>query len=102
VSQADSYTAANIALFDQFVSGGEQRWWHDKAEYLGALEVDHQMELDRALNRKIARLCALEDAVGIPGRAPIIVENVICVRQQAADFREETIWINGRETVAGR
>ena len=75
---------------------------HVEAERLGGLEVDHQLELDRGLDRKLARLRALEDAIGIGRRAPKIIEQVISVGQQAADFSEETERIDGRETVASR
>jgi hypothetical protein len=91
--------AVSQASLDHLVSAGEQYWWHGEAECFGGREVDRQMELDRTLDRKLARLRAFEDAVGIRRRAPIIVENVICIGQQAADFSEETVWINGRETV---
>src|SRR5215207_2969266 len=60
------------------------------------------MKLDRRLDREIDRLCAVEDAIGIHRDAPIIVENVIRVGHQAADFSEDTIWINGREKIASR
>ena len=73
---------------------------HVEAERLGGLEVDHQLELDRGLDGKLARLRALEDAIGIGRRAPKIIEPVISVGQQAAEFSEETERIDGRETVA--
>ena len=75
---------------------------HVEAERLGGLEVDHQLELDRGLDGKLARLRALEDAIGIGRRAPKIIEQVISVGQQAAEFSEETERIDGRETVASR
>ena len=62
---------------------------HVEAERLGGLEVDHQLELDRGLDGKLARLRALEDAIGIARRAPIIIEQVISVGQQAAEFSED-------------
>ena len=75
---------------------------HVEAERLGGLEIDHQLELDRGLDGKLARLRALEDAIGIGRRAPKIIEQVISVGQQAAEFSEETERIDGRETVASR
>ena len=81
---------------------GTDRQWHVEAERLGGLEVDHQLELDRGLDGKLARLRALEDAIGIGRRAPKIIDQVTSVGQQAAEFSEETERIDGRETVASR
>jgi hypothetical protein len=64
-------TAANSELFDHRVGTLlEEEHWHVEAERLGGLEVDRQLELDRDLDRKLARLVALEDAMGIGCRAP--------------------------------
>ena len=53
---------------------GEQRRRHGEPERLGGLEIDHQLELDRGLDGKLARLFALEDAIGIGRRAPKIID----------------------------
>ena len=61
-------------LFDHFVGASEQRWWYCKAERLGGLEVDDQLELSRPQDRHVGWLLALENATGIdaepggPGR----------------------------------
>src|SRR5712692_11331206 len=60
--------------FDYRVGNCEQFCRHIEAECLGGLEVDHQLELDRGLHGKLAGLGALEDAIGIGRRAPIIIE----------------------------
>src|SRR5665811_483744 len=73
-----------------------------EAERLGGLEIDHQLELDRGLDGKLARLDALEDAIGIGRRAPKIIGHVISVGQQAAEFSEKTVRIDGGEAVASR
>ena len=69
---------------------------HVEAERLGGLEVDHQLKLDWGLDGKLARLRALEDAIGIGRCAPKIIGQVKSVGQQAADFSEETERIDGR------
>jgi hypothetical protein len=88
------------ALLNHLVGALLKAQRHIQAERFGSLEIDHQLELDRGLDRKLARLGALEDAIGIGRRAPIIIDLVISVRQQAADFSEETERIDGRDTVA--
>jgi hypothetical protein len=50
----------------------------------------HQFVLDRGLDGKLARILALEDAIGIGRRAPKIIVPVISVGQQAAEFSERT------------
>src|SRR5260221_10003112 len=85
---------------DHFVSALLEEHWHVEAERLGGLEVDHQLELDRSLNGKLARLLSLEDAIGIDSRAPKIIGQVNAVGQQAAEFSVETERIDGREAVA--
>jgi hypothetical protein len=42
--------------------------WDVEAERLGGSQIDRQLELDRGFHGKLARLCALEDAIDI-GRA---------------------------------
>jgi hypothetical protein len=69
-------------------------YWHKadmsrlSSNRLGGLEVDNQFELDRGLNGKLARLLALEDAIDIDCRAPIGIELVNSIGQQAAEFSE--------------
>jgi hypothetical protein len=73
-----------------------------EAKRLGRLEIDHELELDRGLDGQLARVRALEDAVGIGRRAPKIIEPVESIGQQAAEFSELTVRIDGRKTVASR
>src|SRR5580658_5123021 len=92
----------NVSLFDQLVGALLERERHIETECLCGLEVDHQLELDRGLDGKVAWLLALEDVIGIARRAPIIIEQVTSVGQEAAEFSEETVRIDGREAVASR
>ena len=57
---------------------------HGEAECLGGLEVDHQLEIGRQLDRQIGRLLAFEDAINIAGRATVLVEPIDPVGDQAA------------------
>src|SRR5262245_18693634 len=98
VPLADICSAA--FLFDHLVGALLQNPGHIEAKCLGGLEVDHQLELDWGLDGKLARLRALEDEIGIARRAPKIIGLVRSIGQQAAEFSPETIWIDGRQTVA--
>ena len=58
------------ASFDHLVGEGQERLRHGEAERFRGLEVDHQLELGRLLDRQIGRLRALEDLAGVnPGLA---------------------------------
>src|SRR5262249_49159327 len=63
-------------------------------------EIDRQLKLDRGLDWKLARLRALEDLIDVGRRAPIIIELVNSVGQQAAEFSELSARIDGGEAVA--
>ena len=45
-----------------------------EAERLGGLEVDSEFVLGRRLHRKIGGFLALEDAIDVAGRAPILLD----------------------------
>ena len=73
---------------------------HVESKHLRGLEVDDQLELDRSLDRKLARARASENTIDIGRPAPIIVDDVVSVGQQAAEFNKETERIDGRAPVA--
>src|SRR6516165_9216789 len=37
--------------FDDLVGAGEDRWWHGEAQCRGSLQIDHQLECGRLLDR---------------------------------------------------
>src|SRR5215470_1263689 len=76
---------------DHLVGPGEQGRRQGKAEILCNFEIEHQLELDWGLDRELARLLALEDAVDVAGRPPIIIEHVISIGQEATDFSVQTV-----------
>ena len=53
-------------------------------ERLGGLEVDHKLVLGRRLHRQVGRLLALEDAIHVPGRLPVLFGLIRPVGDQAA------------------
>src|SRR5262245_11954022 len=75
----DSCAAANATLFDNLIGAREQRRRDVDAERLGRLEIDYKLILGRHLHRQVSRLLALEDAVNVAGRPPIIFQHVISV-----------------------
>jgi hypothetical protein len=60
-------------LFDQFIGGRKECFWHFDAERCGGREIDDKLEFRRCLHRQISRLLALEDAVDITSHKSIPV-----------------------------
>src|SRR5215813_11467154 len=89
-------------LFDHRIGALLEMDRHIKAKRLSGFQIDHQFEFDRSLHGKLTWLLALKNAINIRRRAPEIIGQIISVGQQAAEFSEGTIWIDGRETVVGR
>ena len=57
-------------LFDHLVDAGQHRRRHGKAEGFGGLEIHHQLEPGRPLDRQVGRLRTLENLVDENGGAP--------------------------------
>ena len=74
---------------------------HFEAERLGGLEVDHQFVLGRRLHRQVGRLLALEDAVDVAGRAPVLVDQIGPIGDQAAGGRRRSGRDRPRAVCAG-
>ena len=73
-----------MILLDDLVGEQEDRSWDGQAELAGGLQVDDEVELDRLLDRQVAGLGALQDAVDIVGGAGKVVRHIGSVRYQAA------------------
>src|SRR4029079_18652656 len=93
-SQLRNYhsTAANVAmclsatsypiLFDHLVGNAEQPGREGKAERLGGLHVDHQLELSRLLDRQLSHLGAPEDAVNVVRRLSALFGEIAAIGDQ--------------------
>src|SRR5262249_14898532 len=68
----------------------------------GSLEIDDQFVLGRRLHWKIGRLLALEDAVHVAGRTPVLIDDIRPIGDQTAGTGEVAERIDRRQLVPGR
>ena len=61
----------DIALLDDFCCLDHDRRWQGDAERTGGLEVDHELDFRRLLDRQLTRVGALEDSVDIGRQAAV-------------------------------
>ena len=66
----------------------EQPIRHVEPQRPGGLEVDDQFVLCRGLHREVGGLLATKDAINVPGRALILVNNIRPMRGQTASKNE--------------
>ena len=66
----------DLVSLDHLIRPIQHRLWNRQTDLLGRLEIDHQLEFRRLLDRKIGRLGSLQDFVHVIGDAPVAVREV--------------------------
>src|SRR6516164_3396525 len=89
-------------LFDDPVGAGEDRERDWQAERLGGVQVDHQLELCRLLDRQMVRLGVGENPADIGPSLPPGFVKVAPIADQAASGRELAPLTDRRNRMARR
>src|SRR5215468_4820530 len=89
-------------LLDDLVRPRQHRRRDREAERLGGLEVDHQLELRRLLDRKVSGLGTLEDLVDVEGGALRQTAQIRSIRHQAPGVDEQSTSKRRGQSVLGR
>jgi hypothetical protein len=84
-----------VESLDDMVHPQQQRLGNLETKSLGRLQVDHQLQSCRLLDRQVSRLGALEDPVDLARGASVHVGEVWPQRHEATGFRELSLEING-------
>src|SRR5262249_25105451 len=83
-------TSSRKDLLNDLVRASKQRYRDTDTKCLGGLEIDHKLELGRSLDGQLARLFTLEDTIDIRSCAPMLIDKVGAVGQQAASI--SVVW----------
>jgi hypothetical protein len=74
-------------LLDDLVGSREQRSWHDEAEGLCCIPVDHEWKFDWVLNWKVRRIFTFEDSRDVRTGASIDVRIIWTIPYQGTLVR---------------
>ena len=89
-------------LFDRLIGPGKERRWHGKTEGFHSLEIDDKVELGRRLHRKVSRLLALENAIDVACREPVLVVRIRPIGDESAGADKNAVVIDRRQFVPRR
>src|SRR5215471_13166817 len=86
--------------FNHLVRPCEQHRRHIESQCIGSLQIDHQFELGRRLQGKIARISALQDPVDVGCGAAEDIAGIDAVGNQTAARSKHAQWIDCGQAVA--
>src|SRR5215813_13664762 len=81
-------------LFDHLVGASKYCRRHSEAERFRGLEIDDELVLGRRLHRQITRLFALENAINISSRLPVLIDEVGPIGDQTPTGNEGALGID--------
>ena len=71
--------SGHSVLFDHLVGALLNRQRDRNVKRPRGFEIDDQLELDRGLDRKLVRLTALENSIGVSSGASVVVDQVAAI-----------------------
>src|SRR5580692_2821452 len=89
-------------LFDHLVSAREQRRRDGKAERLGSLQVYHELDFHRLLDRQVGGLFAPEDPTGIVSDLTVRIRQAASIAHQPASRGKLAQIVNRRNRMTRR
>src|SRR5262249_22370992 len=89
-------------LFDHLVSTGEHGRWECETHFLGGLQINHQLILGRRLHGHLGWLLALENAINIVSRLPVLIEEVGSIGDQPPSGSEGALVVDSGQLVPRR
>src|SRR5262249_24981988 len=89
-------------LLDHLVGALHEGLRNREAEGLGGLQVNHQLEPCRLLDREVGSLGALENLVHVDGRAAEYVETAAPIGHEAAGVHVLSLWVHGWQPIPVR
>ena len=92
----------NGPLFDHLVGARKHGRRHSEAHRLGGFKIDHQLVPGRRLHRQVSWFLALENAIDVISRAPVLVDRTGPIGDQAATTDELAIGVDRGQSVLRR
>src|SRR5215472_10288564 len=83
--------------FDHIVGASEQQWRYGKAERLGGLKIDRQVEPGRLKKWNVAGVRAAQNSVDVLGRSLAQFGEVALIRHQSAGLDELALSLDRRQ-----
>src|SRR5262245_5599093 len=90
-----------VSSFDHLVGGGEHSGRDFEPKLFSGLEVDHGLVFGRRLHGQVSRLLALEDAINVPSRTPMLINRISTIRDQATGADEVALVVDRGKVVPG-
>src|SRR5262245_56985714 len=87
-----------VPLFDHLIGAGQECLWDHKAERLGRVEIDDEIELGWLLDRNFGGFYPAQNLVHQPGGASEEVREICCIGHKTASFDQVPKTVHRRQS----